>query len=83
MLRGKKYPVVGRISMDQVVVNIEWDSAYNDDEVLLIGEMDGEEITVPGPGGLGGHHPVRDPDQYQYAGSEGVCGTKRGSSIEE
>ena len=27
------------------MVNIEWDSAYNDDEVLLIGEMDGESIT--------------------------------------
>ncbi|MBN2146592.1 MAG: alanine racemase [Anaerolineales bacterium] len=38
IIRGKKYPVVGRISMDQIVVNIEWDSAYNDDEVLLIGE---------------------------------------------
>jgi alanine racemase len=45
LLRGKKYPVVGRISMDQVVVNIEWDSAYNDDEVVLIGEMGGETIT--------------------------------------
>jgi len=45
LLRGKKYPVVGRISMDQIVVNIEWDSAYNDDEVILIGEMDGEAIT--------------------------------------
>mgnify|MGYP001059037321 FL=1 len=45
LLRTKKYPVVGRISMDQVVVNIEWDSAYNDDEVVLIGEMDGETIT--------------------------------------
>jgi alanine racemase len=45
LLRGKKYPVVGRISMDQVVVNIEWDSAYNDDEVILIGESDGQSIT--------------------------------------
>jgi alanine racemase len=45
IIRGKKYPVVGRISMDQIVVNIEWDSAYNDDEVILIGEMDGERIT--------------------------------------
>ena len=45
LLRGKKYPVVGRISMDQIVVNIEWDSAYNDDEVILIGEMDSEAIT--------------------------------------
>jgi alanine racemase len=45
IIRGKKYPVVGRISMDQIVVNIEWDSAYNDDEVVLIGDMDGERIT--------------------------------------
>ncbi len=45
LLRGKKYPVVGRISMDQIVINIEWDSAYNDDEVILIGESDAESIT--------------------------------------
>ena len=46
LLRGKKYPVVGRISMDQIVINIEWDSAYNDDEVILIGESGEEIITV-------------------------------------
>ena len=45
ILRGKKYPVVGRISMDQIVINIEWDSAYNDDEVILIGESGAESIT--------------------------------------
>jgi alanine racemase len=45
LLNGKKYPVVGNISMDQVVVNIEWNSAYNDDEVVLIGEQGGEAIT--------------------------------------
>jgi alanine racemase len=45
ILRRKKYPVVGRISMDQIVINIEWDSAYNDDEVILIGESGGESIT--------------------------------------
>jgi alanine racemase len=46
LIRGRKYPVVGRISMDQIVVNIEWESAYNDDEVVLIGEMGDEHITV-------------------------------------
>ncbi|MCJ7701064.1 MAG: alanine racemase [Anaerolineales bacterium] len=46
LIRGKKYPVVGQISMDQLVVNIEWDSAYNDDEVVLIGEMGQENITA-------------------------------------
>jgi alanine racemase len=45
IVRGKKYPVVGRISMDQIVINIEWDSAYNDDEVILIGGSDSESIT--------------------------------------
>jgi len=45
LLHGKQYPVVGRISMDQIVVNIEWDSAYNDDEVILIGEDGDEAIT--------------------------------------
>jgi alanine racemase len=38
IIRGRKYPVVGRIAMDQVMVNLEWDSAYNGDEVILIGE---------------------------------------------
>jgi alanine racemase len=46
LIRGVKYPVVGQISMDQIVVNIEWDSAYNDDEVILIGEANGQRITV-------------------------------------
>ena len=37
LLNRKKYPVVGSISMDQIVVNIERDSAYNGDEVILLG----------------------------------------------
>ena len=37
LLNGKLYPVVGTISMDQIVVNIENDSAYNGDEVILLG----------------------------------------------
>jgi len=45
LLHGKKYPVVGRISMDQIVINIEWDEAYNDDEVILIGASGAESIT--------------------------------------
>lgn len=46
IIRGRKYPQVGRIAMDQVTVNIEWDTAYNDDEVVLVGEMGTERITV-------------------------------------
>jgi len=37
MINNKKYPVIGTVSMDQIVVNIENDSAYNGDEVILLG----------------------------------------------
>jgi alanine racemase len=46
LIRGKKYPQVGRICMDQMMVNIEDDSAYNGDEVTLIGEVEGKTISV-------------------------------------
>ena len=46
LIRGKRYPVVGLISMDQIVVNIGDDSAYNGDEVVLVGESDGANIAV-------------------------------------
>jgi alanine racemase len=44
LIGAKKYPVVGQICMDQIMVNIEWDSAYNGDEVVLIGENQGKSI---------------------------------------
>lgn len=46
LIRGKRYPVVGLISMDQIIVNIGDDSAFNGDEVILVGESDGAAITV-------------------------------------
>lgn len=46
IIRDKRYPIVGTISMDQIVANIGNDSAYNDDEVLLIGESDGVSISA-------------------------------------
>ncbi|MHB9040942.1 MAG: alanine racemase C-terminal domain-containing protein, partial [Melioribacteraceae bacterium] len=46
LLNGKRYPVIGRISMDQIVVNIEKDSAYNGDEVILFGSDGENKITV-------------------------------------
>jgi len=46
IIDGKKYPQVGRICMDQIMVNIEWGTAYNGDEVTLIGESGKESITV-------------------------------------
>jgi alanine racemase len=37
ILGGRRAPVVGRICMDQVMVDIGWTSAYNGDEVVLLG----------------------------------------------
>jgi alanine racemase len=46
IIRGKKYPQVGRVCMDQIMVNIESDSAFTGDEVTLIGEDGGSTITA-------------------------------------
>jgi alanine racemase len=46
VLGGERRAVVGRICMDQVMVNIEWGSAWNGDEVVLIGEQGDARVTV-------------------------------------
>lgn len=46
IIHGRKYAQVGRICMDQIMVNIEQDSGYNGDEVVLIGESQGETVSV-------------------------------------
>jgi alanine racemase len=46
LIRGRRYPQVGAVCMDQVMVDIEGDSAYNGDAVTLIGEDGAERITV-------------------------------------
>lgn len=46
IIRGQRHPVVGRIAMDQMMINIEWQTAYNNDEAILIGASDGVSITV-------------------------------------
>ncbi len=46
IIRGKRYPQIGRICMDQMMINIEQDSAYNGDEVILLGESGDERITA-------------------------------------
>jgi alanine racemase len=45
LIRGRKYPVVGRVCMDQIMVNIEWETAYNGDVVTLLG-ADGDELIT-------------------------------------
>ncbi len=46
LIRGRRYPSVGRICMDQLMVDIGWDSAYNDDQVVLLGSQGDAHVTV-------------------------------------
>lgn len=57
LLNGNRYPVVGTISMDQIVANIENDSAYNGDEVILIGGDKNNFISVEELAGWAGTIP--------------------------
>ncbi len=59
IIRSKRYPVVGRICMDQLMVNIGWESAYNNDEVILLGkdEQTGVSITSEDMAGWAGTIP--------------------------
>ena len=46
IVHGKRYPVVGRICMDQMMVSIGWDSAHNGDEAVLLGCSGDTAITI-------------------------------------
>lgn len=46
LIRGIRYPIVGAVCMDQLMVNIGAGEAYNGDEVVLIGCQGSEQITV-------------------------------------
>ena len=47
IVNGKKYPQVGRICMDQFMVNLGDDEAQVGDEIILLGEAtSGEKITA-------------------------------------
>ncbi|MBX2803320.1 MAG: alanine racemase [Myxococcales bacterium] len=46
LIRGRRYPVRGRVCMDQVLVDVGRESAYNGDEVVLLGGQGTESIRV-------------------------------------
>lgn len=58
IIRGKKSPIVGRVCMDQLMVNLGPNGVgYNGDEVILIGESGGERVSVEELAGLIGTTP--------------------------
>jgi alanine racemase len=57
IIRGKRYPIIGRVCMDQMMVNIGWETAYNGDDVVLLGEGEGQTITPEEMAGWAGTNP--------------------------
>ncbi|HEY0505318.1 MAG TPA: alanine racemase [Lysobacter sp.] len=57
LIRGQRHPVVGRVCMDQFMVDIGQGSAWNEDEVVLIGCQGEESITAEELAGLAGTIP--------------------------
>lgn len=46
LIRGQRHPIVGRVCMDQFMVDLgAQGSAWNEDEVVLIGHQGGDAIT--------------------------------------
>jgi alanine racemase len=46
LLGGKRRDVVGRICMDQIMASVGWESAFNGDEAVLLGQQGDAEITL-------------------------------------
>ena len=46
LIRGKRFPVVGTVCMDQVMVDIGRDSAWNGDDVVLLGGQGDASVSV-------------------------------------
>jgi alanine racemase len=46
LLRGRRYSVIGRVCMDQTIVNLGNGEAYNGDEAVLLGRQGDEVITA-------------------------------------
>ena len=46
LIRGKRHPFAGTVTMDQVVVDVGDDAVELGDEVVLLGRQGGEEISA-------------------------------------
>jgi alanine racemase len=46
IVRGARRPVVGSICMDQIMIDIGWSSAFNGDEVVLLGSSGDQTIRI-------------------------------------
>lgn len=58
LIRGQRRPIVGRVCMDQIMVDLGPNgTAYNGDEVVLIGDQEGETLLADELASLAGTIP--------------------------
>lgn len=83
LVRGKSYPVVGKVCMDQFMVNLGPNGeAYNGDEVVIVGEQGQEKITIEELATLANTDPrdillrlaLRIPKRFKKDGKEFIVG---------
>lgn len=46
LINGKRYPIVGNVCMDQLMINVGNDDVFNGQEVVLIGTSGNDEISI-------------------------------------
>ncbi|MGY1457650.1 MULTISPECIES: alanine racemase [unclassified Luteimonas] len=76
LIRGREYPIVGRVCMDQFMVDIGHDSAWNEDEVVLVGRQGDRRLRAEDVAHAAGMIPYevlvglneRIPREYRGAG---------------
>jgi alanine racemase len=79
LIRGKRYPVAGTVTMDQLMVDCGDDHIEAGDEVVLIGRQGEEDVGAPELAGLAGTIPYeivcgiseRVPREYVESSSSG------------
>ncbi len=57
LIRGVRHPAVGRICMDQFMVDIGEGTAFNEDEVVLVGRQGEDAIRIEDVAGMAGTIP--------------------------
>jgi alanine racemase len=83
LVRGARYPMVGRVCMDQFMVDIGRGTAFNEDEVVLVGRQGDEAIRVEDVAATAGTIPyeiltglnLRIPRRYVWATAAGMDAT--------
>ena len=82
LIGGKRRPLAGMVTMDQIMVDCGDDSSVAPgDEVVLLGRQGDEEITADEWAGHAGHHQLRGPVRHWAARAPAGCERPAGHAV--